>query len=400
MRIALVTVVYENSVKKLYESHPGLNDRSYLSQKEIVDKVISTWTSGWENALIKKGWDVISIPINVNPLQFKWAEENDFNSNDIHEIAFKQISKFKPDVLWYDYFDIPLLKKIKSGLNNIKLFLGWTGSSVVDLNILREANLVLSCAPETVDKLNEIGIKSIHLNHAFNPVLLKNIEEKQINYNFTFIGQIFRGKGLHTKREELLKLLVKNLDLTIFSPSYYYGLNKILITALKKISYAVVAPLLKTNWIQKEIMRNSYLREIIRSGNSALMPYDPVLRRKMKPPVYGSEMYDTIFKSLIVLNIHADSSPEYASNMRLFETTGVGTCLLTDWKKNIDELFKEDSEIVTYKTDNECLEKAKWILSNPKISFEIGKAGQGRTLRNHTYDNRVEELLEIINKQL
>ena len=85
--------------------------------------------------------------------------------------------------------------------------------------------------------------------------------------------------------------------------------------------------------------------------------------------------------------------------MRLFEVTGVGTCLLTDWKKNIGELFEPDKEIVTYSSLEECSEKVKWLRNNPKACKEIAEAGQARCLRDHTFAQRVLELDEIIRKE-
>ncbi|MEO8399863.1 MAG: glycosyltransferase, partial [Ignavibacteriaceae bacterium] len=116
--------------------------------------------------------------------------------------------------------------------------------------------------------------------------------------------------------------------------------------------------------------------------------------------VYGTDMYKTIAKSKVVLNVHANSSPRFASNMRLFETTGVGTCLLTDWKENLPSLFNEAEEIVSYKNDEECIEKTEWLLKNKNEYLNVGKRGQKRTLEDHTYDSRVENLLSIINKNL
>jgi spore maturation protein CgeB len=124
------------------------------------------------------------------------------------------------------------------------------------------------------------------------------------------------------------------------------------------------------------------------------------LRRFIKAPVYGLEMFQVINDSKINLNIHADSSPLFASNMRLFEATGVGTCLLTDWKQNIHELFIPDKEIVVYKTADECVEKAKWLLEHPIEREKIASAGNLRTLKEHTYSNRAMQFDEILRTSL
>jgi spore maturation protein CgeB len=111
-------------------------------------------------------------------------------------------------------------------------------------------------------------------------------------------------------------------------------------------------------------------------------------------------MYEIISQSKITLNNHIDDAKNEAANMRLFEATGVGTCLLTDWKENLHELFEPDREVVTYKSVEECIEKVKWLLDHPQEREAIAKAGQARTLKDHTFAQRAIQLDEIIRKMI
>jgi spore maturation protein CgeB len=72
----------------------------------------------------------------------------------------------------------------------------------------------------------------------------------------------------------------------------------------------------------------------------------------------------------------------------MFEATGTGTCLLTDSKDNISVLFNPDDEVVTYSSDEECIEKLVYFINNPKITKEIGHRGQKRTLSEHSLSLR------------
>ena len=45
--------------------------------------------------------------------------------------------------------------------------------------------------------------------------------------------------------------------------------------------------------------------------------------------------------------------------IRLFESTGLGSCLLTDYKNNLTEFFSTD-EIITYRNNDEAVEKIKY----------------------------------------
>jgi spore maturation protein CgeB len=137
--------------------------------------------------------------------------------------------------------------------------------------------------------------------------------------------------------------------------------------------------------------------------------HEPPKNLSVKPSVWGYEMHRVLASSQISLNVHTDKYTNhtigatytgFATNMRLFESTGTGTCLLTDWKANLHEFFELDTEVVTYKSIDECVEKAKWLVNNPTTRKKIALAGQKRTLKDHTLEKRVQYLDQIIRKYI
>jgi spore maturation protein CgeB len=111
-------------------------------------------------------------------------------------------------------------------------------------------------------------------------------------------------------------------------------------------------------------------------------------------------MFQTLKNSKITFNCHIDVSPRSASNMRMFEATGVSTCLVTDWKENIQTLFEPDYEVVTYKSLAECVEKIQWLLMHPEQRQAIAQAAQQRVFNQHTFKQRAHQLNDIITKVL
>ena len=111
-------------------------------------------------------------------------------------------------------------------------------------------------------------------------------------------------------------------------------------------------------------------------------------------------MYQLLRDSTVTLNSHIDVSTHSASNMRLFEATGVGGCLLTDVKTNLSQLFELDAEIVAYDSFEECSEKIRWLLDNPQKRNSIAEAAQKRVLKSHTFAYRAVQLDEIIRSSL
>src|SRR5258706_13850048 len=103
-------------------------------------------------------------------------------------------------------------------------------------------------------------------------------------------------------------------------------------------------------------------------------------------------MYQTLREALMTLNHHIDVAEAYAGNVRLFEATGVGPLLITDWKKNLHELFEPGKEVVAYRTPEECLEMIKYYLGHEDKRQPIANTGQRRALRDHCYLTRLEQL--------
>jgi hypothetical protein len=123
------------------------------------------------------------------------------------------------------------------------------------------------------------------------------------------------------------------------------------------------------------------------------------LRRCHMGIVWGNEMYDVFASSRITLNHHGDVAP-YANNCRLFEATGAGAMLLTDWKANLQDMFDVGREVAAYRTVEDCAQTIRHYLTHEDDRRAIARAGQARTLRDHTYRTRMQELVEIVHKRM
>ncbi|ETR66573.1 MAG: hypothetical protein OMM_05586 [Candidatus Magnetoglobus multicellularis str. Araruama] len=130
----------------------------------------------------------------------------------------------------------------------------------------------------------------------------------------------------------------------------------------------------------------------IGSDNNILPPDLPIITAS---PKWGIEMYQEIQKSRIVLNADIDIAGE-AGNFRLFEVTGIGSFLLTEYHPNIEELFKPGVEIETFKDSNELISKVKYYLANPDKREAIARRGQERCFKEHLMENRVKIFEKIV----
>ncbi|MDP3148678.1 MAG: glycosyltransferase [Ignavibacteria bacterium] len=399
MKIFIATGLYLDTTKRFYTNFPDFKNLPFERQRQEINERFSVWGYGWEAAFQKYGFTAYSVPVNSTHLQMQWAKENLKGEVSLQEILFRQILLFQPDILWYDHFDLKLLKKIKEKIPSIKLIVGWSGSAIPPVAVLKEVDLVLSCAPETVSILSKQGLPIEHMHHAFNPAPMKYIQPAVKKHLVTFVGQIVRGEEYHNYREKLLVTISKNYELSIFSPYYTITAIHVVKSIIKKLVSEALHPLSNISLLDSFIRELPLLNKLINLRH-AWLPYDIELKRTMHPAVFGYEMYQVINDSDIVLNIHADSSPKYASNMRLFETTGIGSCLLTDYRKNLPGLFNEENEILSYKNENECLEKINWLIENKDERMRIAKTGQKKTMKEHLFEHRIESAVQIFTKHL
>jgi hypothetical protein len=108
--------------------------------------------------------------------------------------------------------------------------------------------------------------------------------------------------------------------------------------------------------------------------------------------VLGEEMVRTICS----YHVHWNKSYRGDINYRCFETLGCGTALLTNRVDGLSQLLLDGSEVITYTSLNDCIEKAKWLLSHPESRNTMAAAGYKRVRQDHTYDVRVRQLMEIL----
>ena len=78
----------------------------------------------------------------------------------------------------------------------------------------------------------------------------------------------------------------------------------------------------------------------------------------------------------------------------------MGALLMTDWKENLHELFEPGKEVVAYRSSDQCAELVRYYLEHDNEREAIARAGQERTLREHTEYQRTQELIEIVDKYI
>ena len=84
---------------------------------------------------------------------------------------------------------------------------------------------------------------------------------------------------------------------------------------------------------------------------------------------------------------------------RVFETPGAGGFLLTESAEGLERYYRPREEIATFATVGELVERVRYFLDHPAERDRIAQAGFARTSREHTYDQRLADVLQFALEQ-
>jgi spore maturation protein CgeB len=84
---------------------------------------------------------------------------------------------------------------------------------------------------------------------------------------------------------------------------------------------------------------------------------------------------------------------------RVFEVTGCGGFLLTEYVKGLEDVFEIGKEIDVFRNKDELAEKVEYYLKHEEERARMAKAGLARAQKEHTYQKRFLWLFEKINEE-
>lgn len=106
---------------------------------------------------------------------------------------------------------------------------------------------------------------------------------------------------------------------------------------------------------------------------------------------------DDMVRAVNSYKIHINCNISNDINYRTFETTGCDTFLITNYTPGLEKLFDIGKELEIYRSIDELKEKVEYYLKNDEKRIEMSNLGYNKSKSSHTFRNRVDLLLEIIN---
>jgi len=373
MRFLILTADYSAFIRWLYTQHRGLAVRPYTEQLRMRSESLFNDACFFSNNLKKLGHEAHDIYVNNEDMQKTWAREHGCRFREdwgwefrlrrgivpwisrvkepwFYDILAAQIRYYKPEVLFNQAMNTLSSRFLQEIKPYVKLLIGQHAASPLPQGVdFRCHDLVLSSFPPTVESFRAQGIPAEFQGLGFGPKCLSCMDGEERPFDITFIGNLF---AIHSSRVALLEALCAR-----------FPQAKVWTEAVDHLAPG-------------STIRNCYQGQ-----------------------AWGREMYTIFSRSKITLNHHGDILP-YANNARLYEATGMGALLMTDWKENLHEMFTPGTEVVAYRSADECLELIQYYLDHTHEREAIARAGQEHTLRAHTYYQRSQELVEIVGRYL
>jgi len=353
MKIVLLASYYPSYLDDFRQNH-SLDELNYQEHREqLLDDYFGAFIS-YRNYFRMLGHDCELLIDNDFPLQQKWLSEHHINMmaapKTKQKVVMKQLEAFEPDAFFvgsmFEYYGEFLHQVRKNITPNIFTWIACPFPANLDFQPVK---CVLTSVP---DFLSGLSVPVEKLAAAFDADIVKKLGDVKKSIDVSFAGSLSPN---HRYRKRTLEALcAEQIPLSVFGD---------------------VAKRRFFSWWGKEPLIDI-----------------------AKPAVWGLDMYRTLAASRVTLNFHIDvaRNANFVGNMRMYEATGCGAMLLTDYQDSIESLFVPDKEIVTFRSLDELKEKATYYLSHKNECLQVAEAGRNACLSRHSYKQRIVDFEKIL----
>ena len=402
----------------------------------------------WSTCMRQIGNETVDVIPHHLTLQEHWCKEKgvsfDKNKNSLlTDILDEQISKIKPDVIFFyagailglEISYIRELKKRHSFIKIVALMWGDYHPFSWYKKLIDAIDISFTCNVDYKDKMISAGIEAYENHNSFDKNLYDKLNKKELEleHDFIFAGATGFLCGQHLQRYEILKELLEKIEIKcwaseqipILNNQEIYTkikseikeyLNHILVKVMINIELESLKKLKKlfsannfsanndTNMICRQLDRvidekyNLEEEYVIDTFPKNYQPLSKLYPSKVNNG-FVPNYYRLLASSKVIFNTHRNEPEDY-SNIRIFEATGVGSCLMTDKPEKVKSYFLPDEEILTFSSVEECVEKVNYVLENEKVRKEIASKGQLRTINNYTTMHHCEKIHDTLKNRI
>ena len=212
------------------------------------------------------------------------------------------------------------------------------------------------------------------------PSLVKNFIETIIEYKIQHfdvpvmeICSYFMNQNSYTQIREIFQNQVNYFWKTIYYKIHSVGSSYLRYFVLNCIEDVDINIYGSGKWENKNVRFHEYV------------PYGPSLSREYQ-------------KHVINLNI-SSIQLEHSINNRVFDVFASKSFLLRDYKEDMKKVFPQYWSYITFSNLSELGEKGEYYLTHEKERIELVEEIYNHIIKNHTYKERVKQILSIINEK-
>ena len=320
-----------------------------------------------------KAYKLILVANFSKPWNNSWYYKAGFEKNGHAVLAFDTGSReesgdrliekaraFKPDFILHtkDEFAVQVFRQLRT----ISRVVQWYPDPVIPEwlpDYVREADVFFTMSEGLVENFREMNPRSFWLTQAFEPSFfqigdLSEEDRKFFASDVAFVGNLGSKPQYLSRRSALEKVIASGVSLKWWGPKIPWKITNI--------------PLI----------------------------YGRVGRAYGGRFVWGEEYGKVARLSKIFLAF--DSKPGLSKSMsaRMYTAVGCGAFYLCMHVAGIEEVLVPDREIVTYRTEDEMIDKIRFYLPREDARRRVAEAGRDRVLKDHVYEVRIRQMCSMI----
>jgi len=407
VRVLILNSDYPNFLRELYLARRGLADRSYAEQMAVRNDSLFGVADFYSRNFHAHGHEAAEIHLNNHWLQYAWAREHGLDlppfaapssregtarasSHGAIGIVKSVLRPFKPVL-------IPVARRVKHRLDRLRrpgaAATPGLGRVEWEQTVLRAQ--IADFKPDLILNQELAYLPSPFFRDAkpegcllFGQIASSMPEDDFASYDMMISSlpnqvEWFRKHGL---RAELNRLAFDPVVLERLGPQPVRDIPLSFVGSLSPDHKSRIAFL-------EHVARRTPLK--VWGNGIERLPQSSPLHACYQGEAWGRAMYEVMRRSRVTLNFHIDLADGWANNMRLYEATGVGTLLLTDWKKNLHEMFVPGEHVATYRDADDCVAQVAALLADDVMRERIAAAGQQQAIQHQNYYRRVGEIIAL-----
>lgn len=307
-----------------------------------------------------------------------------------HQVVPIVVDEHYPLSFWQKrFFKIPKLGPLLIQLYN-KVLLEQTKRHQVDMLLVCKGDFIFS---STIQKIKQKNILTVNVYPDGVDMLYEhNIVNCISAYDFFFTKEPFILRQRELNKTNNVYYLPHCCDPSIhktpppnLSDLQTFGANVGIVGNIYPARYEFLSQLA------------NYPMKIWGSCYVPLSKKDPLKPYYQGREANGHDQSKAFFYTKINLNNHHKQDIE-GVNQRAFEIAGSGGFQLISCQPDLPNLFKPNEEIITYNDIKDLKQKIDYYLKNEKERKEIAQRAQIRAHKDHSYQKRLSQLFEYINK--